>query len=171
MNPDHIQKLLNNPKVPKAEREALAARLNGQNQDTQPQPKPVRTNYTTYTPDLDEVVRSFWNVRRRELEERHPVAEAAYMDLLESMLGFGDDAAKNQALADRYLAVLSVCRSPWMKNQLGDALYWLQRLPHTGLDEATRAAIVTALVHELHNFQDDRLKHRISELQSHPGLV
>lgn len=136
-------RILNHPDSTDAQKAEARQRL-GLSDAPSPEPVAVR-----YNPDLDDMVRSYWGVRKMELEERHPIAETVYLDLV-SVLVCGDSTPEqNGALACRLLPVLRACCSAWMKERVGGALFALVNHHQEDLADATAQAIDAALTDAL----------------------
>jgi hypothetical protein len=74
-----------------------------------------------YSADLDSIVESYWNRRKDELEERHPVAERVYQILVSQNI-LGGNPAEVEEDAEILLTVFDCCRSDWMRHKTARAL-------------------------------------------------
>jgi hypothetical protein len=105
-------KILNHPRST-AEQKTEARRRLGV-----PEEPEQRTLTTPYIADLDPAVESYWGVRKMEYEERDPLAEQIYSDLVR-ILVLGDCPLE---CVRRLVHVIAACRSEWMRDHVGTAL-------------------------------------------------
>lgn len=144
-------RILNHPHSTEAQKAEARQHL-GMSEPSTPDSQPTRH----YSPDLDEVVHSYWGVRKRELEERHPIAERIYLDLvLVNVCGGSIHMADNEAVASRLLPVLRACKSAWMKDQTTRALISLCHGGHAPLTNSTARVVIDALISELPSLPED----------------
>jgi hypothetical protein len=114
-------RILNHPKSSDAQKEEARQKI-GQT----PTPQPT----IQYRPEFDALIEGWLDhsIAWHPLDERPAVAEQIYSDLVITLICSGyAEAARNEEVAARLMAVLPVCRSPFMVARVGNALRILTR--------------------------------------------
>lgn len=97
-----------------------------------------------YTPDLDELVQSFWHRRKSEDEQRNGVAERIYFAMVTVLL-LGGIAATIEDDACILLSAFENCESEWVRTHAASSLEAIRAFHPNEVSPETLSAIQKVL--------------------------
>jgi hypothetical protein len=151
-------RILNHPKSTEAQKEEARQKVG-----LTPLPGPA----IAYRPEYDELIESWLDhtVKWHPLDERPPVAEKIYSDIVKVLIcGGSTNPAENEGSAARLLSVLPVCKTLGMIHHTGSALLCLLHFSRADLADGTAQAIRDALRED--SRLPDALRQRIEKAEA-----